>query len=392
MSAAKLLQQVDQAFASQNNQQGLQLLREYIATNAKDTEQLYRLAVIEEQIGLAENAAKAYLACIKNDQRFIKAYLYGGYFFQQCGQMAQALALYSLGNDLDARLSLLHQSESSSYETRLRSYSANIALRAHFTKLHALSVENGEGSAKIASAVWPQTHNKAVNYLTRQQQPHLFYIPELTAKGIHDSDSFTWCHLLEASFDDLTSEFAELLGLIKHKGVPYLDNSYQGKGFESLVGSKNWTALNLYKDGIANTSLLSLMPKTTKLLQALPLYKVDNNPFEVFFSLLKAGQHIAPHFGQSNHSLTVHLPIIVPKGGYLTVAGEKITWQKGKVIVFDDSFEHEAINPSEEDRVVLIFSIWHPELSSAEQQDILTSFRNRTEWLKNRHQSLVSDN
>jgi hypothetical protein len=41
---------------------------------------------------------------------------------------------------------------------------------------------------------------------------------------------------------------------------------------------------------------------------------------------------------------------------------------------------------------VLIFSIWHPNLSSAEQEDILTSFRARTEWLQNRYQYLACDN
>jgi len=392
MTKVSLLQQVDQAFAKLNNQKGLQLLREYIANNAQDTEQGYRLAVIEEQIGLTENATNGYLACINKDKNFMKAYLYGGYLFQQLGKMEQALALYSFGNDLDARLSLLHKSENLSYETRLRSYTANMALREHFTKLHSLSVKNGEGSAKIANAIWPQTHKNVVNYLTTHQQPHLFYIPSLTAKPIHDSNSFDWCPLLEEGFNNLSDELSGLLALINDKGAPYLDDSYQDKGFESLAGSKNWTALNLYKDGVANSNLLSLIPKTLQILQKLPLYKIDNNPFEVFFSLLKAGQHITPHFGQSNHSLTVHLPIIVPKGGYLTVAGEKISWQKGRVIIFDDSFVHEAINPSEEDRVVLIFSIWHPDLSVAEQQDIITSFRARAEWLKNRSDYLTCDN
>lgn len=108
----------------------------------------------------------------------------------------------------------------------------------------------------------------------------------------------------------------------------------------------------------------------------------------MFFSLLKAGQHIQPHFGQSNHSLTVHLPIIVPKGGYLTVANEIRAWQKGKVIIFDDSYIHEAINPSEEDRVVMIFSIWHPDLSIEEQRSILASFQARSQWLEARSQHL----
>ncbi len=383
-----LLKQVDRAFSCQKNQQGLELLRAYIVNNAQDTEQLYRLAVIEEQIGLKENAAKAYLQCINSNKQDMKAYLYGGYFFQQCGEMERALALYSLGENIDARLTVLHQNQNVSYETRLRSHSANIALRNHFTTLHAKSLENFDNSERIVNAIWPQTHNSAINYLTANQHPHLFYIPELTAKPIHSSHSVDWCKLLEQSFDELTSEFSELLSLIERNGVPYLDDSYKAKGFESLAGSKNWTALNIFKDGKANDNLLSLMPKTADVLNKLPLYKVDEQPFEVFFSLLKAGQHIQPHFGQSNHSLTVHLPIIVPKGGYLTVAGEKLSWQKGKVIIFDDSFIHEAINPSDEDRVVLIFSIWHPDLSEAEQKAILASFQARREWLDSRDQHL----
>lgn len=388
MNELSLLKKVDQAFNSQNNQQGLQLLRDYIAKNGQDTEQLYRLAVIEEQIGLKENAATAYLQCISSNKKNMKAYLYGGYFFQQCGEMERALALYSLGENIDARLTVLHQNQNVSYETRLRSHSADIALRNHFTKLHSTSVKHFDNCERIANAIWPQTHNDAMNYLTARQQPHLFYIPELTAKPIHNSHNINWCKLLENSFDELTDEFAELLSLIERNGAPYLDESYKAQGFDTLAGSKNWTALNIFKDGKANNSLLSLMPKTASVLDKIPLYKVDEQPFEVFFSLLKAGQHIQPHFGQSNHSLTVHLPIIVPQGGYLTVAGEEVAWQKGKAIIFDDSFIHEAINPSEEDRVVLIFSIWHPDLSEVEQKAILASFQARREWLESRVQHL----
>ncbi|SEK38532.1 Aspartyl/Asparaginyl beta-hydroxylase [Colwellia chukchiensis] len=388
MTTANLLQQANLAFEAQNNQRGLQLLREYTAINGQDVEQLYRLAVIEEQIGLENNAAQAYLKCIALDENFIEAYLYAGYFFQQRGELEKALALYSLGQDRDARLTLLYQHESIAYPTRLRSHAAHLALCDHFTQLHSQSIKSNNNSDKIAAAIWPQTHNQGFNYPSKQQQPHLFYIPSLTAKGIHDASDFAWSKTLEAHFEDLSAEFSNLQALIKTHGVPYLAKGNYIEGFEALTGSKNWTALNLYKDGVANEKLLAKMPKTAKMLAQLPLYKMNDNPYEVFFSLLKPGQHITPHFGQSNHSLTVHLPIIVPKGGYLTVAGENIAWQVGKVIVFDDSFEHEAINPTDEDRVVLIFSIWHPELSATEQEDILASFHARAQWLENRHQYL----
>jgi aspartyl/asparaginyl beta-hydroxylase (cupin superfamily) len=126
------------------------------------------------------------------------------------------------------------------------------------------------------------------------------------------------------------------------------------------------------------------MPKTVELLNNIPLYKLNDNPYEVFFSLLKAGQHITPHFGLSNHSLTVHLPIVVPLGGYLRVSDTESYWKEGKLVIFDDSFEHEAFNPSDEDRIVLIFSVWHPDLTLDEQKDITNSFNTRQKWLENR--------
>jgi aspartyl/asparaginyl beta-hydroxylase (cupin superfamily) len=38
--------------------------------------------------------------------------------------------------------------------------------------------------------------------------------------------------------------------------------------------------------------------------------------------------------------------------------------------VFDDTIEHEAMNPTDELRVVFIFDVWHPDLSPIEQEAI----------------------
>ena len=52
-------------------------------------------------------------------------------------------------------------------------------------------------------------------------------------------------------------------------------------------------------------------------------------------------------------------------------------WQEGVPIIFDDSYEHEACNLSEDkERVVLIFDIWHPDLQPNERQAIMDMFRN----------------
>lgn len=45
------------------------------------------------------------------------------------------------------------------------------------------------------------------------------------------------------------------------------------------------------------------------------------------------------------------------------------------MIVFDDSFEHEAANLSKEmERVILLIDIWHPDLVSGEIQQIKSMF------------------
>lgn len=46
------------------------------------------------------------------------------------------------------------------------------------------------------------------------------------------------------------------------------------------------------------------------------------------------------------------------------------TWEEGKVIVFDDSFEHEVWHDGSKLRLVLIVDIWHPELTSRQKASL----------------------
>jgi len=381
---------IDQAFKESNNQRGLELLREHVKKNPTDVGLQYRLACVEEQIGRAENAENAYGQCLKIAPKSMIIYLYSGYFFQQAGQLDKALALYSLGQDIDNKLVQLYRYENVAYETKLRSHAADVALREHFTALHNASLKSPKQGSIIHNAIWPQSHNKAFQYLHEQQKPHVFYLPDLRAEAVFDKKAQSWCAVVEESYLNIRSEFENITNLILQDGSPYLSQDYSIDGFESLSGSKNWTALHFFKNGVANELLIKLMPKTARLLKKIPLYHLNDNPYEVFFSLLKPGQHIKPHFGLSNHSLTVHLPIIVPGNGYLRVGDKKNVWCEGDLIIFDDSFEHEAINNSDDIRVVLIFSIWHPDLTELEQQEIKDCFNARSTWLEQRHDKLNS--
>jgi aspartate beta-hydroxylase len=88
----------------------------------------------------------------------------------------------------------------------------------------------------------------------------------------------------------------------------------------------------------------------------------------VLFSLPKPGVKIAPHHGFLNTRLICHLPLVVPNDCGLRLGNEVHSWKKGELVVFDDSIEHEAWNNSQQNRVVLIFDIWRPELSELERE------------------------
>src|SRR3982751_2128183 len=47
---------------------------------------------------------------------------------------------------------------------------------------------------------------------------------------------------------------------------------------------------------------------------------------------------------------------------------------QGRLLIFDDSIEHEARNPEGQLRTILIFDVWRPELSDTERQAISAIF------------------
>jgi aspartyl/asparaginyl beta-hydroxylase (cupin superfamily) len=75
-----------------------------------------------------------------------------------------------------------------------------------------------------------------------------------------------------------------------------------------------------------------------------------------------------------NSRLICHLPLIVPKGCWLRVGNETREWEEGKLLIFDDSIEHEAMNPTGELRIILLFDIWRPEVGEEERAAISAIF------------------
>ena len=59
---------------------------------------------------------------------------------------------------------------------------------------------------------------------------------------------------------------------------------------------------------------------------------------------------------------------------WLRVGDEWRLWPRGELLVFDDAFEHEVINDTAAERAVLLFDVWHPELTADEIAAIQAMF------------------
>ncbi|HEX8621052.1 MAG TPA: aspartyl/asparaginyl beta-hydroxylase domain-containing protein [Allosphingosinicella sp.] len=215
-------------------------------------------------------------------------------------------------------------------------------------------------------------HLPAVAY---PQRPSLFHFPGLPQRPFYDREAFDWAPALEASTDPIRGEVEALLA----RGAdfrPYVegDRDRPQSDFHGLQGDPSWTAFYLWKNGAFVEENAALCPRTAEAVRRVPLSAIGSRTPSVFFSLLRPGAHIPPHHGMLNSRLICHLPLIVPAGGWLRVGAETRFWEEGRLLVFDDSIEHEARNPTDELRVVLIFDIWRPELSEAERGGVSAIF------------------
>ena len=207
------------------------------------------------------------------------------------------------------------------------------------------------------------------------QRPSVFHFPGLPNRQYYEREEFEWVPALEAATGAIRSELLALLS----EGAdfrPYVEGEKNRPAgdFHGLQGDPSWTAFYLWKDGALVEENAARCPRTVETMGKVPLSAIGSRTPSVLFSLLRPGAHIPPHHGMLNCRLICHLPLIVPPGGWLRVGSGIRAWEEGRLLLFDDSIEHEARNPADRLRVVLLFDIWRPELSAAERSGISAIF------------------
>ena len=213
-------------------------------------------------------------------------------------------------------------------------------------------------------------HDQPTQLADTRQQPKFLYFPGLPSQPYYARERFEWQRALEEVTGAIREELREV---IQHPEdlAPFLQSGLAEETAAYLGSSGSragaWDAYFFYRHGERFDAHCERCPRTAAALDQAPLVRIRDHAPETLFSVLRPGTHILPHRGVTNTRLVTHLPLIVPADCALRVGGELHAWQEGRCVTFDDTFEHEAWNRSEETRVVLILDSWNPDLSEIER-------------------------
>ncbi|MBS1647505.1 MAG: aspartyl/asparaginyl beta-hydroxylase domain-containing protein [Bacteroidetes bacterium] len=168
-------------------------------------------------------------------------------------------------------------------------------------------------------------------------------------KYFYSLDEHPQLRVLEEHFSVVLEELNTLRKQVKGK------NWFESFPHYLKPESKNkWQVFSFLFFGIKHPDNCNLCPKTAGVLNKIP------NLVSADFSYLPAHTQIKPHKGFTRMVLRVHLGLIIPDNCGIRVGSDTKKWEEGKLLVFDDSFEHEAWNNSNQDRFVLMLDIANP--------------------------------
>lgn len=226
-------------------------------------------------------------------------------------------------------------------------------------------------SRRFAASLEMMSGRRQVYY----QEPKFYLFPGLPQIEFQPDDTVQWLRSIEASAPAIKAELDAILNQ-PELFAPYIeDRTNRPKSDQAgLLGNEAWSAVFLWKDGAEVPEVAAQCPETMKALAAAPLCRIPGRSPSILFSKLAAGAKIPPHHGLINTRLICHLPLVVPDGCHFRVGGETRQWREGEAWAFDDTIEHEAWNASDQDRTILIFDVWKPEITAEEQELIRALF------------------
>ena len=329
-----------------------------------------------------------------------------------------AIEIASSSRQEGSRAACIHYASSASLNPTSRIYT-----------LWAAAAERATPSADARRAAVARVYQQAIAagiWRLPTQRPETL-IADLTAMPWHDPQRFLACRTLESEFETIR---AEAVALLKQDAVEHHFASHHSKALAAGDWCDVGLYFNAMRNDTnvprAPKTAALLCSDAGGFRRDCTSCSLGS----AYFSLLRPHTRLAPHCGPTNARLRAHLGIVVPPGDCeITCGGQSRRWAEGKVpavgdarvaepyaspplleslscacalhvhvdplleslsclsrahhlpkgspldlrspvqvLLFDDSFEHEVHNETDEPRLVLIVDMWHPELLTDEQR------------------------
>ena len=166
-------------------------------------------------------------------------------------------------------------------------------------------------------------------------------------------ERFPWIQHVEENWTVIREELERVLD--DHAGLANFQDI--SKDQIEITDDDRWKTFFLYGYGFKAKLGVEMCPRTAALMEQIPGMKT------AMFSILSPRKHILDHRGPYKGVLRYHLGLIVPSDAEacrIRVGNDIRHWQEGKSMVFDDTFNHEVWNDTDETRVVLFVDVLRP--------------------------------
>ena len=168
-----------------------------------------------------------------------------------------------------------------------------------------------------------------------------------------DPGHFGWSTALETEWSTVRRELDQLLEVTDQ--LPNFQDISTDQA--TITDDDRWKTFFLYGFGFRSDANCARCPETARLVAAVPGMQT------AMFSILAPGKHIPEHNGPYKGVIRYHLGLKVPRDAHrcrIRVGDSEVVWTEGKSLIFDDTYEHEVWNDTDEIRVVLFLDVVRP--------------------------------
>ncbi|XP_066036738.1 aspartyl/asparaginyl beta-hydroxylase-like isoform X2 [Chamaea fasciata] len=204
------------------------------------------------------------------------------------------------------------------------------------------------------------------------QRGHFASVWQRSLYNVKGLKAQPWWTARETGYTELVKSLEKNWKLIRDEGLAVMDKkrSLFLPEDENLREKGDWSQFTLWQQGRKNENACKSVPKTCALLERFP-EATGCRRGQIKYSIMHPGTHVWPHTGPTNCRLRMHLGLVIPKEGCrIRCAQENRDWEEGKVLIFDDSFEHEVWQDAQSYRLIFIVDVWHPELTAQQRRTL----------------------